>query len=358
MIRGQRAGVERAGTPDLKLAGEARHTAAMTPARYSDRAAARRALIRHCSGAGVELGPGHLPFPLPYPGTTAQYVDRWLPEASRSLFPELGAAAEFPQPDIVADLDQDRLSALAEGSQEFVIASHVLEHVADPIGLLADIHRVLRPGGTLLLLLPDRRKTFDVGREPTPLDHLVREFRQDVRQVDDEHIEQFLRGTGGWDDSLEPAEREAVIKTHRSRSIHAHCWTESEWPAVMEFCIRELGQTWELVDVLNVEDVPASNEFGMVLRRALSKLDAAARHSRFAAVLAELGPTGVGEVGQDENATPEQLRAASENWRRQAEHWQQLATERHRKLSALSHSPLGPALHLAWRVRERIAHRE
>ncbi len=42
----------------------------------------------------------------------------------------------------------------AEGGFDRVIASEVLEHVRDDVGALAELHRVLRPGGTLAVTVP------------------------------------------------------------------------------------------------------------------------------------------------------------------------------------------------------------
>ena len=151
------------------------------------------------------------------------YVDRWEPDENRGLFPELGDAALFAKPDIISNLDIDRLSAVADDSQDFVIASHVLEHLANPLAQLAEIQRVLRTGGAALILLPDRRFTFDRERSPTPLSHLVNEYRLDVRTVDDAHVEDFCRGTGEHVDEWSEEERHKRFDWHRERSIHVHC---------------------------------------------------------------------------------------------------------------------------------------
>ena len=44
------------------------------------------------------------------------------------------------------------------------IASHVLEHIPDPIGLLRSLERVLHPAGVVSLVIPDKRFCFDFFR--------------------------------------------------------------------------------------------------------------------------------------------------------------------------------------------------
>ena len=48
---------------------------------------------------------------------------------------------------------------------DYIIASHVIEHVPDLIGLLGEVQTVLKEGGTLRLAIPDRRYTCDIRRE-------------------------------------------------------------------------------------------------------------------------------------------------------------------------------------------------
>jgi len=67
-----------------------------------------------------------------------------MPTENNSLFPELGGTPGFPKPDVIPNLDMDRLSGIPDRSQGFVIASHVLEHLAKPLAMLAAVYRVLR----------------------------------------------------------------------------------------------------------------------------------------------------------------------------------------------------------------------
>lgn len=50
---------------------------------------------------------------------------------------------------------------------DYVIASHVIEHVPDMVSWLNDLGAVLKPGGVLSLVIPDRRFTFDIQRSLT-----------------------------------------------------------------------------------------------------------------------------------------------------------------------------------------------
>jgi SAM-dependent methyltransferase len=235
----------------------------------------RAAIGRFLRGDGIEIGPGHNPFPLPPVGTRVRYVDRWQPEENAELFFEL-QDPDFPRPDVVLNLDTDLLGPFEDESLDFVIASHVLEHMANPIAILDDVHRVLRPGGVAVVLLPDRRRTFDRHRTPTPLDHLVTEYRQGVDEVSDEHIVEFLLSTGTC--TAEPGPD--FIELYRRRSVHVHCWTEQEWVPVVAWTVGTLGHRWELLDGVSSDANPASEEFGMILAKS-GALEPAAQEQRF-----------------------------------------------------------------------------
>jgi hypothetical protein len=247
----------------------------------------RGGLIRHLAGSGIEVGPGHNPLVKSNTWLAVRYVDRWEPNRNAELFPELDGAT-FPMPDLVLDLDRDGLKPVAGESEDFIVASHVLEHLANPLRAISEFHRVLRPGGTLLILLPDRRRTFDKDRPPTGLDHVVAEFEAGVTEVDDEHIIEFLTNTGGADEELEamatdPEQRTTVLERHRSRSIHVHCWTIEEFVQILRYSIEEMGNRWQFVDGLSTDEQgPDAIEFGLVLRRSSTGISPAQLGQLFA----------------------------------------------------------------------------
>jgi len=315
----------------------------------TSRAEALGLLARHLRGSGVELGPGHNPLPLPYTGTEVQYVDRWEPDENSRLCAELGPDAQFPKPDVIANLDTDRLSAVPTDSQDYVVASHLLEHLAEPLGILADISRVLRPGGTLLLLLPDRRRTFDLGREPTPLAHLVAEHAAGVSEVSDEHLLEWIAHVSDRTDWT-PEQRTSDFDLHRRRSIHVHCWTQEEFDQVLVHTIASMGAPWELVELLRVEDVPASIEFGYVLRKAPQALPPDVAADRLRQVIAAEGaaraarPDVVALAADRDRLATECVRLAAV-----AADLRKVVAHQGSQLDLFRRSPLAPVLRRLWR---------
>jgi hypothetical protein len=198
-------------------------------------------------------------------------VDQWVPADSRALFYELDDGVAFPQPDIVANLDTERLGMVADASQDFVIASHILEHLAEPVGMLQDIQRVLRPGGVLVALLPDRRRTFDRTRYGTGVDHVIAEHRAGVTAVDDDHIVEFIVHADHLMRRAEGKEPEPLtdelVEAHRLRSIHAHCWTEDEFLDLLLYALRDVGLGFRLVDGFSSRAGQGGWEFAVVLQK-------------------------------------------------------------------------------------------
>lgn len=84
------------------------------------------------------------------------------------------------------------MRTLASGSYDFVLASHVLEHVADPILALREWARLMNEQGTLVLVLPQREHTFDHRRPVTTLEHLIADHGKRVGEDDLTHLPEIL----------------------------------------------------------------------------------------------------------------------------------------------------------------------
>lgn len=143
-------------------------------------------LARHLCGRGIEIGALGRKFPVPRRASVL-YVDRTPAEDLQRHYAEI--SSPLAHPNIVADAMQ---LPFCSGSLDFVIASHVLEHLPFPLAALRRWYDVLRPGGVLLLKIPDKRYTFDLRRQRTPLQHLIAEDRAPATFDKRAHFEDWV----------------------------------------------------------------------------------------------------------------------------------------------------------------------
>ena len=124
---------------------------------------------------------------------------------------------------------------------DYVLASHVIEHVPDLIGWLRDIRGVLRDDGVLSLAIPDHRRCFDALRSPTVtadvIDaHLTKPTIPTPRQVFDHYsCAVAWHGYISWEEEppfaeLVPVHSEVEALDHAVAAVASaeyqdvHCW--------------------------------------------------------------------------------------------------------------------------------------
>lgn len=197
------------------------------------------------NGRGLEIGALHEPAPLPS-NCVVEYVDAITRAEAATLFPEVDAGL-MVDPDHIRDIDREGLSGFADGHYDFVVLSHVIEHLADPIGALKEVFRVLRPGGHAVIAAPDRHYTFDRFRENTPFGQLLAIHLREEMKVSDEQYLDFLGGVypkllreGGT--ALDNA-----LASVRERREHAHVWDSEAFKDFLERAFSHLAIRAELL---------------------------------------------------------------------------------------------------------------
>lgn len=174
-------------------------------------------------GRGIEIGALFNPQPLPR-GARVRYVDRMPVADLRKQYPDL---ADQPLVPVHIIDNGETLATIVDGSQDFVIANHFLEHCEDPIGALGNMIRVLRPGGVLHLAIPDKRFTFDRDRPLTTLAHLQADHEHGPAATRPGHYAEYVRFVHK-PASKEIAEVQSADLMRRGYSIHFHVWTQRE----------------------------------------------------------------------------------------------------------------------------------
>lgn len=83
--------------------------------------------------------------------------------------------------DVVWNSGQFKHAFAPDFKADYVLASHVVEHVPDLIRWLGDIRDVLKPDGLLRLAVPDRRYTFDFLRRETELHDILAAYVEETK---------------------------------------------------------------------------------------------------------------------------------------------------------------------------------
>ena len=187
----------------------------------------------------------------------ATYVDKVSVSELRKQYPEL-RKYPFVRVDVI-DCGES-LSRFSSESQDFVVASHFLEHCKNPILTLETFFRVLKLGGTLYLAVPDKRFTFDVDRPITLLEHILGDYAKGNAGSQWEHYLEWARFVEKTPNETIEKRVEALISS--DYSIHFHVWTYFEILELMLHLRRELKFDFEIE-----EFVLAGNECIFILKK-------------------------------------------------------------------------------------------
>ena len=84
------------------------------------------------------------------------------------------------------------LCEIKDDSYDFVLSCHSLEHVANPLKALLEWNRVLKPGGALILVVPNKVSIFDHRRATTTFSHLLSDYEANVDEHDLTHLSEII----------------------------------------------------------------------------------------------------------------------------------------------------------------------
>ena len=176
-------------------------------------------------GLGIEIGPSHDPIAPKREGFRVHIIDH----ASRQ---EL--LSKYERHEIAHEQIEDvdfvwRGESYVEltgrpGQYDWVIGSHLIEHTPDLIGFLADCDALLKDGGVLSLVIPDKRYIFDRFRPITGLArvidaHLRGASAPSPGAVAEHHLNAAAKGHGlGWSQGT-PGDYYFIHSARQTREI-------------------------------------------------------------------------------------------------------------------------------------------
>lgn len=186
-------------------------------------------LVDHfCLGSGLEIGAGKTPYS---PRDRTTYLDKNVDDKDATENADIISDANtIPRPDQAFD---------------FVLSSHVLEHMPNTIGALTEWLRVLKPGGVLFLVLPHAERTFDRCRQLTSLEHHIRDHEQRADEADRSHFDEmkagWLANAAGDTSGEEQYRREWGADPWdwdfriAHGVLHYHVWTQNEIVRLLQY---------------------------------------------------------------------------------------------------------------------------
>ena len=212
--------------------------------RYSN---LRFTFSKSLTGTGIEIGALHNPFPVPS-RVKVFYADKSLPQERYEVYPDL-LVEKIVKPHIICD--NSFPDQIRDRSLDFVIASHVLEHMDNPLKAMLAWHRILKPGGVVLCVVPEARFTFDKGRPLTTLDHLVWDFVNDGTELKSlSDLFHIAECNLNMHDALhvEAAVDQAKKILKSTSDTHFHVWTYDSFLEQMETLIRDSAFPFKIRD--------------------------------------------------------------------------------------------------------------
>lgn len=179
---------------------------------------------------GVEIGPLHKPVVTREMGQV-YYIDHDTTEVLRDRFSDPNHNIDVNK---IVEVDyvwgEKGLAELLqkEAPLDYVIASHVIEHVPDLIGWLSEVRAILKLGGILSLVIPNKRQCFDYYRPTTQLPEVVEAYLQrsrkpSLRQIF-EHISSAVtyQGSISWGGTVN--DESQMVRLHTIESA----WTTAQ----------------------------------------------------------------------------------------------------------------------------------
>lgn len=222
---------------------------------------------------GIEFGPSYSPLFPKKEGFNCMSVDHACKKELIEKYEKWKVPTELiEEVDLIFDgTPLDKI--LPNNSFDYIVASHVFEHLPDPINFLNSMGRLLTEKGVLLLAIPDKRFCFDLVKPLTSPGLLIDSYlnKKKVHSLG-QNVDAILfhckrnklnsfPGQTGFknikpNESCEKLIREANDQKNQSKFIDIHAWCFT--PRSFISNIKILSQM-KFIDSLELKDLSNNN---------------------------------------------------------------------------------------------------
>ena len=244
--------------------------------------AARITKYLNLDALGLEIGPSHNPLLPKSAGFKVDVLDHLSQADLKQKYQgHLGVQIENIEPVDYIWSGEPISELTGQDRYDWVLASHVLEHIPDVITFINEIEKILKPEGLLALALPDKRRCFDYYNSITATGDVLDAFYQkrvapSVGQIFNHFANAVSQGGNlSWQQSRRKEMRfvhtfgevknamNSVLES--SAYVDIHCWRFT--PESFELLIDDLYQLKLSGLVLFERPVNAGAEFYATLAK-------------------------------------------------------------------------------------------
>ena len=135
--------------------------------------------------------------------------------------------------------DATDLSSFSDDSFDFIINSHILEHLANPMKALMEWKRIVKKGGFIFFVVPNMEFTNDSHRSLTTMEHLVKDYENNTSLHDTTHMREV------FSNSKNPWYCMERFQPLQSPYLHQHTWNMKSLLELLGYLKFEIVDAWE-----------------------------------------------------------------------------------------------------------------
>lgn len=200
----------------------------------------------YCVGNGLEIGALSVPFR--FTNAQVRYADICSAREMRLILDSIPIPGLYRgslvEPEILMRPPTYDLPSISNGSLDFVYSSHSLEHCPNPIFAIAEYLRVVKVGGHIYSIIPNKEATYDFKRKTTPVQQLIRKYQDGVFIHTLAEAMDVVENTVGHPLYSQKGRDFAEIMLYQNSGIHHfHTFDPRSTVEMIDFCSKVLRCT-------------------------------------------------------------------------------------------------------------------